>query len=299
MQHNITNADKTKHMPDFIDKRLRAPLFRTRLAEAMAQRGISQAALARATGADRSTVSALLAPGIRLPNAQLTADCATALGVSCDWLLGLTDRSEPVDELLARSVTLSEAPRALFDQELIGWHRAAAGYKIRHVPASLPDMLKTPEVVAWEYADDLAHDADQALAAFQDQLAWMKSAHSDYEIAMPLHEISNFAKGLGYWSGLSFAARHAQMDQLITLCDTLYPALRLYLFDAHQVYSSPVTVFGPHLAAVYLGHQYIVFRDPDRVQAILQHFDGLVRAAPFGARGVRDHLARLQRSMDQ
>ena len=299
MQHTVTVADKTKHMPDFIDKRLRAPLFRTRLAEAMAERGISQAALARATGADRSTVSALLAPGIRLPNAQLTADCATALGVSCDWLLGLTDRRDPVDDLLARSVTLSEAPRALFDQELIGWHRAAAGYKIRHVPASLPDMLKTPEVVAWEYADDLAHDADQALAAFQDQLAWMKSAHSDYEIALPLHEISNFAKGLGYWSGLSLTARHAQMDHLIALCDTLYPALRLYLFDAHRVYSSPVTVFGPHLAAVYLGRQYIVFRDPDRVQAILQHFDGLVRAAPFGARGVRDHLARLQRGMDQ
>lgn len=299
MQHPITIADNTKQMPDFIDKRDRAPLFRTRLAEAMTQRGTSQAALARATGADRSTVSALLAPGIRLPNAQLTADCATALGVSCDWLLGLTDRPEPVDALLASSVIFSEAPRALFDQELIGWHRAAAGYKIRHVPASLPDMLKTPEVVAWEYADYLGRSADQAIAAFQDQLDWMKSAQSDYEIAMPLHEISNFAKGLGYWSGLPLAARHAQMDHLIAICDTLYPALRLYLFDAHRVYSSPVTVFGPHLAAVYLGRQYIVFRDPDRVQSILHHFHGLVRAAPFGARGVRDHLARLQRLMDQ
>ena len=299
MQHPVTIVDNTKHMPDFIDKRDRAPLFRARLAQAMAQRGISQAALARTTGADRSTVSALLAPGLRLPNAQLTADCATALGVSCDWLLGLTDRPEPVDALLASSVTLSEAPRALFDQELIGWHRAAAGYKIRHVPASLPDMLKTPEVVAWEYADHLGRSAEQAIAAFQDQLDWMKSAHSDYEIAMPMHELSNFARGLGYWSGLPLAARQAQMDHLIAICDTLYPSLRLYLFDAHRVYSSPVTVFGPHLAAVYLGRQFIVFRDPDRVQSILQHFDGLVRAAPLGARGVRDHLARLQRVMDQ
>ena len=299
MQHRVTIVDNIEQMPDFIDKRDRAPLFRIRLAEAMAQRGISQAGLARATGADRSTVSALLAPGIRLPNAQLTADCATALGVSCDWLLGLTDRPEPVDALLASSVTLTDAPRALFDQELIGWHHAAAGYKIRHVPASLPDMLKTPEVVAWEYADHLGGSAEQAIAAFQDQLDWKKSAHSDYEIALPLHEISNFARGLGYWSGLPLAARQAQMDHLIAMCDTLYPALRLYLFDAHRVYSSPVTVFGPHLAAVYLGRQYIVFRDPDRVQSILQHFDGLVRAAPFGARGVRDHLARLQRVIDQ
>ncbi|MDB5660379.1 MAG: family transcriptional regulator [Cypionkella sp.] len=297
MHHNVTIGDIKKQMQGFIDKRDRAPLFRERLAQAMTLRATSQAALARATGVDRSTVSALLSPGTRLPNAQLAADCATALGVSCDWLLGLAERPEPVAELLAASVTLIEAPRALFDQQLIGWHHAAAGYKIRHVPASLPDMLKTPEVVAWEYADYLGRSSDQAISAFQDQLDWMKTTQSDYEIAMPLHEISNFASGLGYWSGLTLSARQDQMDHMITVCDTLYPSLRLYLFDAHQVYSSPVTVFGPHLAAVYLGQQYIVFRDPARVQAILQHFDGLVRAAPFGARGVRDHLARLQRAM--
>lgn len=284
-------------MPDLIDKRDRAPLFRTRLAQAMAEHGFSQSALARATAVDRSTISALLAPGTRLPNAQLAADCAAALGVSCDWLLGLAGRPEPVAELLATSVSLTEAPRALFDDEMFRWHREAAGYKIRHVPASLPDMLKTPEVVRWEYSDQLGRSADQAIAAFQDQLEWMKQAQSDYEIALPMHEIICFANGLGYWQDLSLAKRRAQMDHLIGLCEALYPALRLYLFDAHRVFSSPVTVFGPHLAAVYLGRHFIAFRDPVRVQAILQHFDGLVRAAPFGARSVITHLRALREDM--
>lgn len=286
-------------MQSLIDKRDRAPLFRARLAQAMAEKAVSQAALARATRVDRSTISALLSPGTRLPNAQLTADCAVALGVSCDWLLGLSGRPEPVEDVLATSVSLTEAPRALFDQDLIGWHRAAAGYKIRHVPASLPDMLKTPDVVRWEYADQLGRSSEQALSAFQDQLDWMRTAQSDYEIALPLHEIHNFAKGLGYWNGLPLQARHAQMDHLIALCDTLYPSLRIYLFDAHRVYSSPVTVFGAQLAAVYLGRHYIVFREPARVQSIVQHFDGLVRDARIEARAVSAHLARLQRGMDQ
>ena len=286
-------------MQSLIDKRDRAPLFRARLAQAMAEKAVSQAALARATRVDRSTISALLSPGTRLPNAQLTADCAVALGVSCDWLLGLSGRPEPVEDVLATSVSLTEAPRALFDQDLIGWHRAAAGYKIRHVPASLPDMLKTPAVVRWEYADQLGRSSEQALSAFQDQLDWMRTAQSDYEIALPLHEIHNFAKGLGYWNGLPLQARHAQMDHLIALCDTLYPSLRIYLFDAHRVYSSPVTVFGAQLAAVYLGRHYIVFREPARVQSIVQHFDGLVRDARIEARAVSAHLARLQRGMDQ
>lgn len=285
-------------MRDLIDKRDRANLFRIRLAQAMAAKAMSQAALARATRADRSTVSALLGAGTRLPNAQLAADCAMALNVSCDWLLGLTDHPEPVAELLAASVQLTEAPRALFDAEMIQWHHEAAGYKIRHVPATLPDMLKTPEVVAWEYADHLGRSAGQALDAFQAQLDWMRSAHSDYEIAMPLHEIAAFATGTGYWSGLPLASRRAQMDRLIHLTDALYPALRIYLFDAHKVFSSPVTIFGPHLAALYLGRHYIAFRDPDRVQSIVHHFDWLVRAAPFGVRGVVDHLTALRNQMD-
>jgi transcriptional regulator with XRE-family HTH domain len=285
-------------MSEIIDKRDRAELFRIRLSQSMAEKSLSQAALARATKADRSTVSALLAPGTRLPNAQLAADCASTLNVSSDWLLGLSDYKEPAAQLLAGFVRLIEAPRALFDAEMIGWHHAAAGYKIRHVPATLPDMLKTADVVRWEYADHLEEAADQAITAFQSQLDWMKTAKSDYEIAMPIHEVTNFALGVGYWSGLPLQIRRSQMDHLIALCDALYPSLRIYLFDAHRVFSSPVTIFGPSLAAVYLGKHYIVFNDPDRVQSILQHFDGLVRAAPFSARGVRDLLAKLQRHME-
>lgn len=284
-------------MPDLVDKRDRALLFRPRLAQAMADRKFSQSAMARAVGVDRSTISALLSDGTRLPNAQLAADCAMALGVSCDWLLGLTDRPEPIAELLAASVMLTEAPRALFDDDMIRWHREAAGFKIRHVPASLPDMLKIPALVEWEYRANLGLSADQAIAAFHDQLQWMRGARSDYEIAMPLHEISCFAQARGYWADLPLPVRQSQMDHLIRLCNELYPSLRLYLFDAHRVFSSPVTVFGPHRAAIYLGRHYIMFRDPARVQTISQHFDWLVREAPLSARAVIDHLRDLRAAM--
>ena len=90
-------------------------MFKTRLAEAMAERGLTQSALARAVRVDRSTVSQVLAPGKRMPNAQLAADCAATLGISADWLLGLSERPEPLADLLATSLTMTEAPRALID----------------------------------------------------------------------------------------------------------------------------------------------------------------------------------------
>jgi transcriptional regulator with XRE-family HTH domain len=280
-----------------MDKRDRADLFRQRLAEAMTERGMTRAALARATGADRSTLSQLLAPGTRLPNSQLAADCAAALGISADWLLGLTGRPEPIADLLATSLTVTEAPRALIDETIFGWHREAAGYKIRHVPATLPDMLKTRAMVEWEYRPQLGRTAEQALGAFEDRLAWMRGARSDYEVALPLHELSAFAGGTGYYDGLPVAVRRDQMDRLIDLTTQLYPSLRLYLFDARRVFSAPVTVFGPMLAVVYLGRHYLAFRDSARVASISQHFDWLVKEAAFSARDVPAHLKALRDGM--
>ena len=277
-----------------MDKRDRSALFRVRLAEAMADKGMSRAALARAAGVDRSTLSQLLAPGTRLPNAQLAADCAQALGISADWLLGLTGRPEPIADLLATSLTVAEAPRALIDETIFGWHREAAGYKIRHVPATLPDMLKTRAMVEWEYRPQLGRTAEQALGAFEDRLQWMRNARSDYEIALPLHELAAFAAGTGYYEGLPRAVRIDQIDRLIQLTDQLYPSLRLYLFDAKRVFSAPVTIFGPLLAVVYLGRHYLAFRDSARVESISQHFDWLVKEAAFSARDVPGHLAKLR-----
>jgi len=281
-------------MVTYQNKANRAGPFRLRLAEAMARRAMTQSALARATGVDRSTISALLAPGMRLPGAQLAADCAQALGVSADWLLGLSGRPEPLADLLATSLTITEAPRALFDQTIFGWHQEAAGYKIRHVPATLPDMLKTRALVEWEYQDTLGRTAEQAIGAFEDQRNWMRGAQSDYEIALPLHELACFAQGGGYYAGLPADVRVAQLDRLIDYTDQLYPALRLYFFDAHRVFSAPITVFGPLLAAIYLGRHYITFRDTARVAAISQHFDWLVREAAISARDAAGHLRGLR-----
>lgn len=280
-------------MMDKIDKRDRAEVFRTRLAEAMAERKVTQAALARLTGVDRSTVSALLKPGTRLPNAQLAADCARALGISADWLLNLSGRPEPIADLLAASLSLTEAPRALIDERIFGWHQEAAGYKIRHVPATLPDMLKTRAMAEWEYAPQLGRTAEQAIGAFEDRLRWMRGAGSDYEIALPIHELTAFATASGYYEGLPAELRLGQLRHLMTLCDQLYPALRVCLFDARRLFSAPITVFGPLLAVIYIGRHYLAFRDTARVETITQQFDLLVREAEVGARDMVAHLQGL------
>ena len=285
-------------MQDKTDKRDRANLFRQRLAQAIDAANATQSALARETGVDRSTISQLLRDdGPRLPNAQLVAECASNLGVSADWLLGLSERPEQASDLVAASLTVTEAPRALVDERIFGWHQDAEGYKIRHVPAGLPDLMKSRDMLRWEYEPHLGRTTDQAIGASQDRLDWMQQARSDYEIAVPIHDLRSMAQAEGYYQGLPKELRAAQLDRITELHDALYPRLRLHLFDARRLFSAPVTIFGPLLAVIYLGSNYLAFRDSDRIDIITRHFDQLVRQAVIGDRDVPNFIAELKSAL--
>lgn len=282
-----------------IDKQLRAAQFRTRLARALQDSSLNQSSLARVTGVDRSTISQLLTDdGARLPNAHVVGACAAALGVSADWLLSLSDRPESAADLVASSMSLTKAARALVDERIFEWHQEAAGYKVRHVPAALPDMLKTRRLLEWEYAPHLGRTADQAIGASQDRLAWMRQAQSDYEIAMPIYELDSFAAGTGYYEGLPLDIRLEQLEQFERLADQLYPRLRIYLFDAKRLYSAPVTIFGPLMCVFYAGSHYMAFRDSERIETFTSHFDTLVREADLTARQLPSRIRVLRTRLE-
>lgn len=277
-----------------MDKRDRTDLFRKRLLEAMDRKSLSRSALARETGVDRSTIGQLLKDDLsRLPNAQLAADAASALGVSTDWLLGLTNRPERPGDIVAAAMALSPAERVSADVQLMEWHHEAAGYKVRHVPATLPDVLKTERMLDWEYSSFRDRSLDLTVDAMRSQLEWLRSGVSDYEIALPVHELQACAAGTAYYLGLDKEVREDQLRFIADLCEQLFPKLRLFLFDAREVFSAPVTVFGPSLAVVYVGQCYLAFRETRRVRSLTDHFDWLVREAVVDARHVPEHIHSL------
>ena len=49
---------------------------------------------------------------------------------------------------------------------------------------------------------------------------------------------------------------------------------------------------------LYIGRNYMVFRDTERVQALTLHFDGLIREAETTARALPDHLRRLRAALE-
>ena len=277
-----------------MDKRQRANLFRERLMEAMSVKGVTKSGLPKAAHVDRSTIGQLLKRDQpRLPNARLAAYAAKALGVSTDWLLGLTNRPETPDDIVAAALSLSPAERTSADEQLLEWHHDATGYKVRHVPATLPDILKTKRMLDWEYAAVRELRLPEAYSAMQDQLEWLSSGVSDYEIALPIHEIEACAAGTSYYKDAGKDVREEQLHFIADQCEQMFPRLRIFLFDAHRVFSSPVTVFGPNLAVVYVGQCYLAFREIERVKSLSSHFDWLVREAVVDARNVPNYIRSL------
>ncbi len=277
-----------------MDKRDRADLFRERLASAMERQKFSRSKLARETKVDRSTIGLLLKDDTpRLPNAQLAADAALALGVSTDWLLGLTNRPERPGDIIAAAMAMGPAERSAADAQLLEWHREAAGYKVRHVPATLPDILKSERMLDWEYSAFGDQRLALAINAMRGQLDWLQSGVSDYEIALPVHELEACAAGTAYYAGVDQVIRHEQLNFIADLCHEMFPRLRLFMFDAHKVFSAPVTVFGPNLAVIYVGQCYLAFRESQRVRSLTDHFDWLVREATVDARVAPDYIRSL------
>ncbi len=261
----------------------------------MTHKDITRSALARLTGADRSTIGQLLNTDMpRLPNAQLAADIAAGLGTSTDWLLGLTDRPERPGDIVASALSLSPANRTSADDQLMGWHLEARGHKIRHVPAALPDMLKNEDFIEWEYVTHRPNGSDTALQALHDQREWLLKGDSDMEIALPLHELESCAAGTGYYDGASRDVRAAQLETIAAYADTLYPRLRMFLFDARNVFSAPITVFGTTLAVIYVGKFYLTFRETARIRDIATQFDWLVREAVIDGRDIPGHIRALR-----
>jgi transcriptional regulator with XRE-family HTH domain len=275
-----------------IDKRDLSELFRERLKSLLDRSGQNQSTFAAAVGIDRSALSQLLSgASTRLPRAETLLNIAAVHKVSLDWLLGLSH-----DETLTGEIRASfeiEEGFGGFDRTLLArWHAEAVGTKIRYVPAGVPDLLRTDEVI--EYEAGIANKNRLAqIVETQYRIDYNRRPETDMEVCMPRHTLEIFARGLGVWEGLSREARMKQLQHMARLLDDLYPTFRLFLYDGRQRYSIPYTIFGPYRAAIYAGDLYLVLNATEAIRSLTRHFDNLIRAAEVNSHEAASFAANL------
>jgi len=271
-------------------------VFRTRLVEVIEGSGLSRSEFARRIGADRSTLSQLLAAdGTRLPRAETIAAIAGVAQVSVDWLLGLSGKGQLGTDVLNEAVAIEPGAASPADERLKGWHTEAAGYKIRYVPTTLPDLLKTEEVIRYEYVQHDTLEPQGRIEYAEARLAYSRRPETDIEACSSYQSLAQFARGEGQWQDLAFDTRIAQIQSMIRLLDELYPTFRWFLFDIRKSYSVPLTIFGPQRAAIYIGDMYLVSTSQEHIRVLTGHFDNLIRAAVMQPPEVIEYLKRLLR----
>lgn len=276
-----------------MDKRDLGTIFRDRLGQVMERTGGPQSRFARSIGLDRSALSQLMSDkGVRLPRAETLVAIAEAHGVSLDWLLGIS-QSERLATEIAPVLAIEHGAAGPDDSRLAQWRREAAGYKIRYVPATLPDLMRTETVIRFEMGLEPADRVAATIADAGQYLAYTRRPETDMEVCMPIQRLQAFARGTGIWTGLRAQARREQLLQMARLLDELYPTFRLFLYDGRQWFSAPYTVFGPKRAAIYVGDMYLVMNATEHIRALIDRFDELIRRAVVNPHEASGHAARL------
>jgi len=269
-------------------------VFRERLGEVIATSGLRQSRFATECAIDRSTLSQLLSPGNRrLPRVETLTRIAETHQVSIDWLLGLTHGGSMQAEMMREQTSFAMNALAPNDERLIEWFGEAVGYKVRYVPQTLPDLLKTEAVIRHELDHSVASRPEQKMETAAVRLAWTRSAGSDLECCSSVQSLESFARGEGMWRTLPLAHRRDQLEQIVRLAEELYPTFRWFLFDGLQRYAVPITIFGPQRAAIYLGQMYLVLTSTDHVRTLTAHFDDLIRGAVVQPPDVASAARRL------
>lgn len=269
--------------------------FRERLGELVADTRQSRSDFAADAGIDRSTLSQLLSSGNRrLPRVETLAAIAEASAVSVDWLLGLSHGGPARADIVHEEFALNLDELSPLDEAWIGWHEQSAGSKVRTLPASLPDLLKTEAVIRHEVQRYTTIRPEQRIETATAPLELARAPGSDLECCNSIQAIEGFARGWDVWGSLEHRHRVAQLDQMIELCEELYPTFRWFLYDGRQRYSAAVTVFGLDRAVLYLGQMYLVLNNRNHVTTFVKHFDDLIRASVVQPPGVPNLLRKLR-----
>lgn len=280
-------------------KREAVEAFRKRLTQIVESAETSRSAFARSAHLERSTLSQLLSPdNARLPRVETLLNIAVSQQVSVDWLLGLSQEGHLGADIMPQALEIAPTSLAPVDERLLAWHREAEGYKIRYVPTTLPDLLKTEDIIAYEFHDRQEATPDQRRVMRDIALDYQRRPETDMEVCQPLQDIESFARGEGNWRGLSREARRTQLAHMADLVDELYPTFRWFLYDGRAMFSAPLTVFGPLRAVLYIGQSFFVFNSTEHIRELTRHFDSLIRAARIQPPDVSHFLQRLLAELD-
>lgn len=265
-----------------MDKRDVSALFRERLRMLLLRSGKNQSTFAGTIGIDRSALSQMLSGATtRLPRAETLMTIAQEHKVSLDWLLGLS-QDEAVTGEIRDMMEIEEGVSGYGESFMARWFAEAAGMKVRYVPAGIPDLLRTQDLV--DYEAGISHrDAEAQANEARDRIDYNRRPETDMEACMPRHTLEIFARGLGIWRGFPASLRKRQLLHMAALLDELYPAFRLFHYDGRQRYSVPYTIFGSLRAAIYVGDMYLVLNAPNPISMLTRHFDNLIRAAVIHA----------------
>lgn len=280
-------------------KKQRAALFQKRLRQVLEDHGQSLNAFCRAHGLDRPTITQLLiAKDSRLPRGDTLAALADALGVSTDWLLGLSEDRQKGVELVFEAFAVKQVQDMPVEAQWYSWHEEAQGTPIRYVlNEGVPEMLKTPETLTYEFAPMIGAAAAAHMAESEERKKFIGFGQENYSACCSHQELGLFAGGHGLWVDMPAAARRAQLQFMAHEIERLYPSAQYYVFDEMKILAHPFAVFGKKRAVIQCSGDYLVYTRETHINYFISLFNRYIQNATAHPHEAAQYVERLAKTV--
>ncbi|MBI1328008.1 MAG: hypothetical protein GC136_10260 [Alphaproteobacteria bacterium] len=277
-----------------------ATLMQERLNNAFRATGLSISEFARRNEIDRSTFSQLLSSDeFRMPRADTVAAIASALNVSSDWLLGLSEDPQQGAELIQSAMALIKDPNKEHDDYWTEWHNEAIESKVRYVAVSgIPHHLKTQDTVYHEFIPLSGEEEAKRYAYEGDFDEELRIRTKNYEVCGSLQLLNCFAEGTWIWDEYPKNKRIAQLYHAADELERQYPDYQLYLFDEKKILTFPMVVFGHKRVVINCGH-YLSFTRDTQIEFFTEHFKDMIRATIIFPHEAAQYLRDLAKKQEK
>lgn len=283
-----------------MDKKKCGKAFQQRLRTALEQTGDTVSGFCREHDLDRPTITQLLlAKDYRMPRGDTLAALATALNVSADWLLGLSEDPQKGIELVDAAINIGIERAVPSSLSIADWHRQVPDSKIRCVsPLGIPDQLKTDDTLLYEYLP--IYGTEKKVRAFiesADRRVITERRRKDYEVCISQQRLHDFAHGAWLWGSMPARQRRKQLEYMADEADALYPHFRLHVFDEMQMLSNSFYVFGSKAAMWVTDTGKLVFNRATHIDYFNNMFDSYIRHTVVHPHEAAAYIRKLAESV--
>lgn len=273
--------------------------FQERLKRSIQALEISPTEFCRKNDIDRSTLTQLMHnKDLRVPRIDTLAKLSCALGVSSDWLIGISNEKGTMAEIMSESLRTIPSYDSASEYKEPLEQIAETGdidTKIRHHLITVPEYLYLDKIIPQYYSNLRVNDREEFSKIIDRFIHVLRPnvPKMAFETIFSVQVLQKMVERRDRWRNIS---KEDIRDQLLHIADyyeEIYPQQQLYLYDEVDRLCAPMLIYGSKKVSLWVGSFHFVFNASNVVNAAHENLNAMIRIAKYLPHQSPDYIRSL------